>query len=1134
VTEVGLIALGRYCVDLKSFKCTGASRVEDVGVMELVKGPGGGGRRTKRLNSPQLVTLSLRYCSKITNASLEAIGKRCPNLTSLDIGLCRNVTDRGIIALSTGCARLTHLDVLGLTRLTDAGVMKLATRCILLESFTLRNCHRVTDASVTTLSRCCPRLTKLDLQSLDRVSDVSAVAVADGLFYIRWIDFSFTNVTDEGGFAYLMRRVQFAQKVVGKLALRPLHGDSICAYRQHVKYRAFLDAHQIKLSTAIRTHLARKRYQKTIKSALHCCITLQKLYRGSVARQKARHLLSIKRHILSLFLTTALAWRALLRFMNDKVGECVRIQAVYRGYICRLKLKRVRLVKETMRLSSSCFSRRKIVEGRKHNNKSGAQSNISNEHRDRLLWSSWMSLKWLQLVQRLLRNRQMLMAFSALIVQRWWRRLLPLVRRKRTVCVLIRVQRIWRQKLSQKQQQLHDEKMRHVRDEACRMIQRALSKQIKWNKLMARIWREHNERKAFNASLSKLALKLEDKWIRYKLRRDAMGIAHEKRFQLMHERQQFSSARLIQTMWRRHVNLQMYTNYKRIINNWTILFDKHQKTAPAKIIQKQIRHILWKRQRSRAAITLQLAFKNYLHHMRLRRAHILIRNNSTTLIHRNYRAHFERQNFKKQRAAIHLIQKHYRRHKAHKSFLALLRERAASHSQAIAVQKRMALQRRNERLQNDVSAAARYRHLTKSARLIQRSFRYHSREQHLVKRRLEKKEEAMRDIRDVALSRARAKERKRKEGSLPAKAKRGLGVLAGVPTLVKDYYRERKQRMKEMDDAINQSVLCYQKRLFGGQHLEKEEEENRHANATTSSRQSEKKNDGNNNDAVNRKKHKTNNDNPWHKDYQVTKVMTRYWLSPKEVSQMYTLFCRLLCENDNNANQNDAMSRHGEKTISVIDFFDSVDEPPKSTYGLWLLQIVLEQQERDQGADESNDENGTKNRPRSDDHASSSVSNNRTKTISFATYLHANAFYCLFGKTELYRLLFAKTDVNENGYLEESEWVALVEAVTGSEVRERGGVRRSTTPALKAFSKFAVSIGRGTAATTGCGEKLLFFNEFCKILDLFPFIAFPLFRLQLKMRERHLGSKFWQKKKDFFASARKKIGEQQREQQHRS
>jgi F-box/leucine-rich repeat protein 2/20 len=56
------------------------------------------------------------------DAGVSAVGAGCPQLTSLDLHDCKKVTDAGVSAVGAGCPQLTSLDITCCDKVTDVGV----------------------------------------------------------------------------------------------------------------------------------------------------------------------------------------------------------------------------------------------------------------------------------------------------------------------------------------------------------------------------------------------------------------------------------------------------------------------------------------------------------------------------------------------------------------------------------------------------------------------------------------------------------------------------------------------------------------------------------------------------------------------------------------------------------------------------------------------------------------------------------------------------------------------------------------------------------------------------------------------------------------------------------------------------
>ena len=78
---------------------------------------------------PQLQSLDISECGKITDEGITALANECPQLQSLDISHC-DITDEGIIALLNGLPQLQFLDI-SECGFTDEGIRALANRLLI-------------------------------------------------------------------------------------------------------------------------------------------------------------------------------------------------------------------------------------------------------------------------------------------------------------------------------------------------------------------------------------------------------------------------------------------------------------------------------------------------------------------------------------------------------------------------------------------------------------------------------------------------------------------------------------------------------------------------------------------------------------------------------------------------------------------------------------------------------------------------------------------------------------------------------------------------------------------------------------------------------------------------------------------
>lgn len=138
--------------NLRSFKCTGAYRLGDDGLMDLLS------------TMPRLEELCLDQCSRLEGGSLQFAIPRLANLRHLDLSGCRGLGSEvlcEIISSASGSLEVLVLD--GIPDVNDPVMETIArTTCRSLQTLSLRCCRGVTELNIEQLkSMAC--LTSLSL-----------------------------------------------------------------------------------------------------------------------------------------------------------------------------------------------------------------------------------------------------------------------------------------------------------------------------------------------------------------------------------------------------------------------------------------------------------------------------------------------------------------------------------------------------------------------------------------------------------------------------------------------------------------------------------------------------------------------------------------------------------------------------------------------------------------------------------------------------------------------------------------------------------------------------------------------------------------------------------------------------------
>jgi len=133
--------------------------------------------------------------------------------------------------------------------------------------------------------------------------------------------------------------------------------------------------------------------------------------------------------------------------------------------------------------------------------------------------------------------------------------------------------------------------------------------------------------------------------------------------------------------------------------------------------------------------------------------------------------------------------------------------------------------------------------------------------------------------------------------------------------------------------------------------------------------------------------------------------------------------------------------------------------------------------------------------------------------IVFSEYVNIITTFCMFGKSELLRFIFGMHDEERRSYLDRDQWEGLIIIMMKHEE-----VPHNKKHWNKEYDEFATTIGK-----KGSGEPEMFFEDFQKMCTTYPMIVFAMFRLQEKMRQKHLGERFWIDQRQMFVDARARL-----------
>ncbi|KAF9614424.1 hypothetical protein IFM89_018569 [Coptis chinensis] len=114
---------------------------------------------------PNLISLDVSSCLKITEHGLEEVSKCCSNLCVLDVSICRGLTNFGALEFS----KLKTIQAKW-SGLNDEGLLRIGNSCRELLCLNLKGCSAISDVGVKDVVWKCKRLREVSLKGCDRVN----------------------------------------------------------------------------------------------------------------------------------------------------------------------------------------------------------------------------------------------------------------------------------------------------------------------------------------------------------------------------------------------------------------------------------------------------------------------------------------------------------------------------------------------------------------------------------------------------------------------------------------------------------------------------------------------------------------------------------------------------------------------------------------------------------------------------------------------------------------------------------------------------------------------------------------------------------------------------------------------------
>jgi len=128
---------------------------------------------------PDMTSLNLSKCDKVTDVGLWAIARHCTSLKHLTLSQCEGVTTIGLRSLAMKCTGVQTLDFSKCSNLDDNTLRVIAAGMWGLQTFTLTGCPNITDSGIAEVAKCCHDLRFLDVSECENVGEYGDKALLE-------------------------------------------------------------------------------------------------------------------------------------------------------------------------------------------------------------------------------------------------------------------------------------------------------------------------------------------------------------------------------------------------------------------------------------------------------------------------------------------------------------------------------------------------------------------------------------------------------------------------------------------------------------------------------------------------------------------------------------------------------------------------------------------------------------------------------------------------------------------------------------------------------------------------------------------------------------------------------------------
>jgi F-box/leucine-rich repeat protein 2/20 len=160
LTNLSIIEISKYCLNLKSLKIDGCSKITfEIYLHYIIE---------KCLKLDTIDTANFRYSLSDTN--LVEISKNCLNLKRLFL-YARSITDVGFIAIIQKSVNIENLYISYSINVTDMSLIEISKHCLNLRVIVVHDCNTLTGTGLLLIANNCKNLTTVHVVSCANINE---------------------------------------------------------------------------------------------------------------------------------------------------------------------------------------------------------------------------------------------------------------------------------------------------------------------------------------------------------------------------------------------------------------------------------------------------------------------------------------------------------------------------------------------------------------------------------------------------------------------------------------------------------------------------------------------------------------------------------------------------------------------------------------------------------------------------------------------------------------------------------------------------------------------------------------------------------------------------------------------------